>query len=235
MQAGKRQALPARHELKYFINPAELDVLRARLSPVLKLDPHCARGPYMIRSLYFDDAFDTALRDKENGVMHRDKYRIRIYGFSDDGIFLERKRKAGDLIQKSSVRITRRLCEKLIEGDPRGLQSAQSPLIQEMFLMMRTRLLRPKVIVDYAREAYEHPVEDLRITFDTRLRTGLSSLELFEPDIPTVCPHDRNVEILEVKFNSYLPDFVSALLGGLTAERSAISKYVLARRFEHVI
>jgi hypothetical protein len=235
MQAGKRQALPARHELKYFVNPAELDVLRKRLSPVLRLDPHCKSGPYMIRSLYFDDAFDAALRDKENGVMHRDKYRIRIYNSADDEIFLERKRKAGDLIQKSSVRITRRLCEKLIEGDPRGLQAAPNPLIQEMFLMMRTRLLRPKVIVDYAREAYVHPVEDVRVTFDTNLRTGLSSLEMFDPDIPTVCPHDRNVEILEVKFNAYLPDFVSALLAGLSAERSAISKYVLARRFEHAI
>ena len=235
MQAGKRQALPARHELKYFVNPAELDVLRKRLSPVLRLDPHCQDGPYKIRSLYFDDAFDTALRDKDIGVMHRDKYRIRIYNDSAEEIYLERKRKAGDLIQKSSVRITRRLCEKLIEGDPRGLQTAQSPLLQEMFLMMRTRLLRPKVIVDYEREAYEHPAEDVRITFDIKLRTGLSSLDLFGPDIPTVCPHDRNVEILEVKFNTYLPDFVSALLAGVVAERSAISKYVLARRFEKLI
>ena len=29
--ADKRAQLPARHELKYFINPAELEVLRARL------------------------------------------------------------------------------------------------------------------------------------------------------------------------------------------------------------
>lgn len=232
MQAEKRQALPARHELKYYIQQAELDVLRARLLPALDLDPHCRRGPYKIRSLYFDDAFDTALRDKESGVLHRDKYRIRFYNNLTDVIYLERKRKQGDLIQKSSVRITPRLCEKLVEGDPRGLQTAQSPLIRDMFLMMRTRLLRPKVIVDYYREAYVYPVGDVRITFDTRLRTGLSSVDLFDPDIPTVCPHDRDVEILEVKFNSYLPDFISALLAGLSAERSAISKYVLARRFE---
>ena len=36
----KRTSLPARHELKYFINPAELDALRARLRPVMQLDPH---------------------------------------------------------------------------------------------------------------------------------------------------------------------------------------------------
>lgn len=232
MQTEKRQALPARHELKFFVNRAELEALRSRLYPVLYLDPHCQDGPYRIRSLYFDDAFDSAFHDKQSGVMHRDKYRIRIYNGSDSTIFLERKRKMGDLIQKSSVRITRRLAERLINGDPRGLQNSPNALIQDMFVMMRTRLLRPKVIVDYAREAYIHPVEDVRITLDLSLRTGLSSVDLFNADIPTVCPHDRDVEILEVKFNNYLPDFVNGLLHGIDAERSAISKYVICRRFE---
>ena len=65
----------------------------------------------------------------------------------------------GDLIQKSSVQITRRLCEQLISGDPRGLQTSSNPLLQDVYVQMRTRLLRPAVIVDYAREAYLHPAE----------------------------------------------------------------------------
>ena len=97
---------------------------------------------------------------------------------------------------------------------------------------MRTRLLRPKVIVDYAREAYLHPAENVRITFDLSLRSGLASTDLFNPKVPTVCPHDRNVEILEVKFDNYLPNHISALLRGVEAERSAVSKYVLCRRYE---
>ena len=35
MMQQKRNGLPARHELKYFINPAELEMLRARLRPAL--------------------------------------------------------------------------------------------------------------------------------------------------------------------------------------------------------
>ena len=229
----KRNALPARHELKYFINPAELEALRQRLRGALAMDRHCVDGrPYIIRSLYFDDIEDSAFYDKQAGVMHRDKYRIRIYGMSDKAIFVERKRKQGDLIQKSSVQITRRLCDQLIEGNPTGLQKAQSPLLQEVFAQMRTRLLRPKVIVDYAREAYIHPAEEVRITFDMNLRSGLYSRDLFNPKLPTVCPHDRNVEILEVKFNNYLPGHIAALLHGVEAERSAVSKYVLCRRYE---
>ena len=229
----KRTSLPARHELKYFINPAELEVLRARLRPVMHLDSHCVDGkPYVIRSLYLDDVDDSAYYDKVSGVMARDKYRIRIYRHSDKEIFLERKRKLGDLIQKSSVQITRRLCEQIMDGDPRGLQTSSSPLIQDVYVQMRTRLLRPAVIVDYEREAYLHPAENVRITFDLRLRSGLHSTELFNPDLPTVCPHDGNVEILEVKFDEYLPDHIRALLDGIQADRSAVSKYVLCRRYE---
>ena len=229
----KRTKLPARHELKYFINPAELEVLRKRLRAVMKLDPHCKDGkPYIIRSLYFDDINDRAYYDKQSGVMHRDKYRIRIYGLSDKEIFLERKRKMGDLIQKSSVKITKRLCEQLISGDPRGLQTSKEPLLQDMYVEMRLNLLRPAVIVDYMREAYQHPAENVRITFDMQLRSGLHSVDLFNKNLPTVCPHDQNVEILEVKFDTYLPDHIRQLMAGLNMDRSAVSKYVLCRRFE---
>ena len=217
--AHDRTKLPARHELKYFIHPAEVEALRNRLRPVLKLDSHCRGGrPYAIRSLYFDDIDDSAYYDKVDGVMHRDKYRIRIYNYSDQEIFLERKRKLGDLIQKSSAMITRRLCEQLIQGDPRGLYRAGNPLLQDMYVQMRTKLLRPSVIVDYEREAYLHPAENVRITFDLKLRSGLASSDLFNPAVATVCPHDRNVEILEVKFDNYLPDHIGGLLrcGGRT-------------------
>ena len=230
---NKRTSLPARHELKYFINPAELEMLRARLSPVLRLDPHCKNGePYAIRSLYFDDINDSAYYDKAAGVMHRDKYRIRIYRNSDKEIFLERKRKMGDLIQKSSTQITRRLCEQIISGDPRGLQTSSNLLLQDMFVQMRTKLHRPAVIEDSVREAYQHPAENVRITFDMNLRSGLSSHDLFNPEIATVSPLDQNVQILEVKFDHYLPAHIQGLLSGVQADRSAVSKYVLCRRFE---
>ena len=47
-------------------------------------------------------------------------------------------------------------------------------------------------------------------------------------------PHDRDLEILEVKFNNYLPAHINRLLDGLDVERSAISKYMLCRKFESI-
>ena len=174
--------IPLRHELKYLITPAELTVLRNTLAPLMQLDQG---HEYLIRSLYFDTINDDALEEKIAGVGNRKKYRIRIYNFSDRVIKLECKSKYGDLISKQSVSIPRELADQLIAGDPEGLQRMRHPLLHDVYREMKTRLLRPVVIVDYVREAYIHPAEEVRITFDKQIRTGLYQTDMFNPNIPT--------------------------------------------------
>ena len=233
MRTQDNTAFPERHELKYFINKGDMLSLGHRLGGILNADEHAnENGEYFIRSLYFDDAYNSAYYDKMSGVMGRDKYRIRIYNLSDDVIFLERKRKVGDLIQKSSARISRKLANQLIDGNPKGLLKAEHPLLDDMFREMRTKLLRPVVIVDYTRETFVLPVENVRITFDKQLKTACRAINLFDRNLLTVSPLDDGREIVEVKYDHFLPDYVSALLSGTPMERSAISKYVLCRRFE---
>ena len=226
--------IPLRHELKYHITPAELTVLRGVLAPVMQLDPNGnENNEYHIRSLYFDTINDDALEEKIAGVGNRKKYRIRIYNFSDRVIKLECKSKYGDLISKQSVSIPRELAEQLIAGDPDGLQRMRHPLFHDVYREMRTRLLRPAVIVDYVREAYIHQAEEVRITFDKQVRTGLYSVDMFNPEIPTYPVFDDPVEILEVKFDEFLPSYLQAILSGVTAQRSAVSKYTWCRRYEN--
>ena len=226
--------IPLRHELKYHITPAELTVLRGVLAPVMQLDPNGnENNEYHIRSLYFDTINDDALEEKIAGVGNRKKYRIRIYNFSDKVIKLECKSKYGDLISKQSVSIPRELAEQLIAGDPDGLQRMRHPLLHDVYREMRTRLLRPAVIVDYVREAYIHQAEEVRITFDKQVRTGLYSVDMFNPQIPTYPVFDDPVEILEVKFDEFLPSYLQSILSGIMAQRSAVSKYTWCRRYEN--
>ena len=226
--------IPLRHEYKYFITPAELTALRGLLRPVLPLDPNGdERGEYHIRSLYFDTIYDDALYEKIAGVGERKKYRIRIYNFSSRVIKLECKSKYGDLISKQSVSIPRDLADQLIAGDPEGLQRMRHPLFHDVFREMRTRLLRPAVVVDYVREAYIHPAQEVRITFDKQLRTGLFSHDMFNRDLPTYPVFDDPVEILEVKYDEFLPTYLQGMLSGITAQRSAVSKYTYCRRYEN--
>ena len=227
--------LPLRHELKFFINEMQYHLLSNALDHVLHRDPNGdENNEYHIRSLYFDTVYDNALYDKLDGVQNRDKYRIRIYNLSDKVIKLECKTKVGSLISKRSLSIPRDLCEQLMAGDPYGLETTRSGLLTDVYREMTVNLLRPAVLVDYVREAYLHPAEEVRITFDKQLRTGMRSTELFNPNVPTVPPFDNNEIILEVKYNRVMPPYIRDLLCTYcqNAQQSAISKYTWCRRFE---
>ena len=227
--------LPLRHELKFFINEMQYIVLSGILDQVLQRDPNGDEyNEYHIRSLYFDTVFDDALHDKLDGVQNRDKYRIRIYNLTDKQIKMECKTKVGSIISKRSLSIPRDLCEQLMAGDPTGLETTRSGLLNDVYREMTVNLLHPVVLVDYVREAYLHPAEEVRITFDKQLRTGMRSIDLFNPHVPTIAPFDNGEIILEVKYNRVLPPFIRDILctycGG--AVQSAISKYTWCRRFE---
>ena len=94
-----------RHEWKYLINRAEKQLTDLRLRECMQLDPHAGEGGYMIRSLYFDDYWNSAMEEKDAGVLMRKKYRIRIYNCSDKSIKLERKKKFGSYIYTAGSRM----------------------------------------------------------------------------------------------------------------------------------
>ena len=217
--------IPLRHEQKYFINEMQYHLLSSALDRVLWRDPNGdENNEYHIRSLYFDTVFNDAYFDKIDGDQNRDKYRIRIYNLT----------KVGSLISKRSLSIPRGLCEQLMAADPTGLESTRSGLLSDVYREMTVNLLHPVVLVDYVREAYLYPAEEVRITFDKQLRTGLRSTDLFNPYVPTVPPFDNGEIILEVKYNRVMPPFIRDLISTHcpNALQSAVSKYTWCRRFE---
>ena len=66
-----------RHEWKHEISFSDMMILRQRLGAVMQRDENAKGGKYFIRSLYFDNAADKALREKLDGVNNREKFRIR--------------------------------------------------------------------------------------------------------------------------------------------------------------
>ena len=58
-----------RHEEKHQVNLREALVLSRRLEKLFPRDPHAGpEGSYQVVSLYYDDPYDTALRQKLDGV-----------------------------------------------------------------------------------------------------------------------------------------------------------------------
>lgn len=218
-----------RHELKYYINYCDYLVLRSRMKLLMQPDPNAGEnGDYMIRSLYFDDLNDSALYEKAAGVRIRHKYRIRTYNLSDSVIKLERKNKVASYINKETAPLTRQKVDELMRCDYSGLDLSK-PLVRDFYMAIRNEGLRPKVIVDYDREAYVCSFSDTRVTFDKELRVPLTSNDIFDASIPTETIVRMPRLIMEVKFNEFLPEHIRQALVIGASERCAISKYVICR------
>ena len=223
-----------RHELKYFISKGEYTLLSNRLRLTMEQDPNARKngGAYFIRSLYFDDPMDSAFREKMRGNDERDKIRLRTYNMGQDGGKLECKHKKDSYIYKQSLSLSRPECDMLLAGNYRFLLERPEPFAHQMFRTFTTRYLKPVVLVDYDREAYIYPFQNVRITFDKNLHTGLRDTRIFEPRVPTFPVLEGYDMVLEVKFNEHLPGYIRDLIQCNAHARSAISKYCLCRKFE---
>lgn len=224
-----------RHELKYILSEAEAKLLETRLRLTMSSDAHALKngGSYFIRSLYFDDPYETAVSEKVAGVKFRDKYRIRIYNLSDKAIKLERKHKNDSYIKKDSISLTRTQCDAILAGEYSFLLHRSEAVAKQFYAAFRLRQLKPKVLVDYDRKPFVFPLEDVRVTFDRNVRTSMRPEYLFDPHAITYpSMEDPNRCILEVKFNKYLPAYIRTLLQVDAAQHTAASKYVFSRQFD---
>ncbi|WP_102346664.1 polyphosphate polymerase domain-containing protein [Bacillus sp. Marseille-P3661] len=219
-----------RHELKYYINEFEYKLLRSRIQMVLQRDKYSIdEEGYHIRSLYFDNVYDTDLFTKNYGVFKRKKYRIRIYNLSDSVIRLERKNRFGEYISKESVPLTRGEYEQLLHWDYEFLKEKQEHVCRDFYLLLRSEQLAPRVIVDYVREAYVGDISDVRVTFDKQLSYSVNSTDIFNKDTVTVEAIKYPLLVMEVKFNEFIPSHIQTILQLDSHNRSAISKYVICR------
>ena len=89
--------------MKYVIGEPEKALLTERFKHLIQLDKHATNGGYTIRSLYFDDYWNSAYAEKDAGILVRKKYRIRIYNFGTNSIKLERKKKVDTYILKEDA------------------------------------------------------------------------------------------------------------------------------------
>ena len=129
-----------RHEYKHEINTSDFITLSMRLNAALKADEFArADGAYEITSLYFDDVYDTALKEKISGVNCRDKFRLRRYNNDTEHI---KKSKRGGLCLKECAAITAAQAQSIIGGDIDFL-AAQGGVMAELYSRMRVGLIMP--------------------------------------------------------------------------------------------
>jgi len=220
--------LDFRHEWKHEINYTDLLVLRQRLQAVMQPDPHAVGGSYFIRSLYFDNLADKALREKIDGVNRREKFRIRYYNHDTSLIHLEKKSKWNGLGNKQGAVLTAQESQAIVDGDWEWMLDSGKPLVQELYSKMRSQGLRPKTIVDYTREPFIYAPGNVRVTLDYDIRTGLNCTDFLNPDCVTI-PAGNSPIILEVKWDEYLPSVIRDIVQLDGRHTAAFSKYAACR------
>ena len=220
-----------RHEVKHEISNHDMLILRQRLRAVMQPDSHAVNGRYEIRSLYFDNLEDKALREKLDGVKIREKYRIRLYNHNHSMISLERKFKHGSLGYKTSASLTKEQAQAIADGDVEWMSRSNDEVILGFYTRIRNEGLKAKVIVDYIREPFIFAPGNVRVTLDYNIRTSMSCTDFLNPDCITV-PIKDSPCILEVKWDNYLPDVIrdAVQLDGRCS--AAFSKYAASRMYD---
>ena len=225
-----------RHEWKHEINHADMLAIRQRMRAIARPDPHAKDGRYVIRSLYFDNAEDKALREKIDGVNRREKWRIRYYNLDPAGVIhLEKKSRCSGLGTKYSANITREEAQRIADADTDWMmeESAyrseeETNLLRELHSKMRFQGMRPKTIVDYTREPFIFDAGNVRVTLDYNIRTGMRCTDFLNPGCITVPAGDAPI-ILEVKWDAYLPDIIRDAVQLQNRRAAAFSKYAQCR------
>ena len=218
-----------RYELKFLLTRSKAEILKYRLSLIMEKDLNAdtENGEYIIRSLYFDDIYNTSYYEKIDGIKEREKYRIRCYNGSDSFITLELKAKNGDLSYKRRCRIEKSDYVNIITRNYDLIDTKGKPVLEDFLYRAKSINLKPSVIVEYKRIAYTYPFEDVRITFDEDIASGKHNYDLFDEDLILYNVMEEGEVVLEVKYNNKLPSILNDVIKTVPMMRIAVSKFAL--------
>lgn len=220
---------PLRHEFNHRISLSDAIILRQRLDAFLERDEHGNNGEYRVRSLYFDTPSDRALREKEDGVARREKFRLRYYGENPGFIRLEKKGKISGMCRKKQEVIDSDQAEALLYPDSFVTVRPGQKLLKEFVDKRAGSGLSAKSVVDYDRTAWVFEPGNVRITIDEDIHSDFPESFLDGQSRPVPCTDEYAV--LEVKWDDALPDFIRKLVQLGNRQTSAYSKYEQSRRY----
>ncbi len=222
-----------RNELKFELPDYDFIRIKNRLSPLMRPDQHQGANGYVIRSLYFDDLYDSCAAEKANGIPYRGKYRIRIYNNNPAHIRLEKKIKYADMTKKTTQLLTLQDYEALQSGSidslHRILTRSKGGLLEEFVYKILSEKFSPKCIIAYERFAFTESMGNVRITFDrniagSRQIEGFLDSELF---MVPILPQSHH--ILEIKYDELIPHYILQALDLGSLRRQSFSKYYMTR------
>ena len=225
------QTVFKRHELKYFLTPAQKERLQAAMEPFMEPDEY---GRTTIRNIYYDtDTYRLVRRSLEKPV-YKEKLRIRSYRQAgpDSTVFVELKKKYDSVVYKRRMTVPEREAMAWAAGECRDVRDTQIAREIQYFLDFYGTL-RPACFLSYEREAFRsRDGSDLRITFDENILCRTQDMRLTQPVWGRLVT-DEDAVLMEIKTAGGLPLWLVRLLSEERIRQSSFSKY--GRAYETLI
>jgi len=221
-----------RHEIKYTINYFDYLTYSGRLKKLLKEDHSINGEGYEVTSIYFDDSYNTAFLEKIRGDEFRSKYRLRYYNDEQAFYKLEKKEKWQQMTVKSSTLIEKKVVDEILCGNYQVIAGNEDALIKEFYYELTKKMLRPKTVIRYHRNAYMHPIGEFRITLDTDIRFGLYRVGIPIDQLMYMQAVEHSEVVMEIKFDGVLPSMISNMIQASRVISSSSSKYVYSRQYD---
>ena len=131
-------------------------------------------------------------------------------------------------VRKKSRNITEEELRKLMNGECIRSQSSMEDPATLFNLAIQMDILRPKVIVTYERKAFVFAPGNVRITLDRNIRSSNYVEHFGDSEISFDFLKEQD-EIVEVKYDEFIPEFILQLLELGNMQQIAYSKYKLCR------
>ncbi|WP_040950873.1 polyphosphate polymerase domain-containing protein [Gorillibacterium massiliense] len=219
-----------RYENKYVMDSKTFYAIYNRLLDYMVLDEYNKNDKfYTISNVYFDTEHDSLIRSSLAKPKYKEKLRVRAYGIPgrEDKVYLELKKKVCGLVNK---RRTALRLDEAYEFVRTGMEPELQPymnaqVVREINYFLTRYNLLPKVYLAYERIAmFAKDNRDLRITFDTNIRSRRYDVRLEDGDYGEPLM-ERGQWLMEVKAENTIPVWLSKMLSEHHMYRTSFSKY----------
>lgn len=219
-----------RYEHKYLMDTKTYWAITKRIQKYMQADAYNIGGNcYTIANLYYDTKDNLLIRQSLSKPVYKEKLRLRSYGVpqSSSDVFLEIKKKFDGLVNKRrTILKPQEAYEFLSSNVPTSLKSYMNKQVtMEIKYFLSCYDLQAKTYIAYDRMAYfEKDNPDLRISFDTNIRTRRYDLRLECGDYgdPIL---DDGIWLMEVKTALAKPVWLCNIISEFGLCRTSFSKY----------
>ncbi len=219
-----------RYEHKYLINEREMGKILEVMDEHMQLDEHCRRhSQYIITNIYYDTPDHSLIRESLSHPTYKEKLRLRSYGVpeTDSKVFVEIKKKFNGMVNKRRTIMKLGEAYDFLENGirPQPAEYMNSQVMNEIEYFLAFHKPVPKVYIAYDRIAYfENGNDDLRISFDSKIRSRRDDLRLEAGDNGTLLLPE-GTWLMEIKTSFAKPAWLCDMLTEMNIFKMHFSKY----------